>query len=188
MNKYDLEHVTTGHPVMASGEWQEVYPRAWDLYYSAEHIERVFRRAKASGIKPVRLLNHLLQLYFTFAKVRSSSMAGGSAKSSKPTSSWPPSISICIASAAASNATRALHRGCNRAHRQPSITEAPAERESAGRRRGLRFWTGDYSARRSVARTLRTPQSLRVMSRTASPMPPRRSAGERWRTGRPGRG
>jgi len=66
MNKYDLEHVTTGHSVMTSADWQEVYRRAWDLYYSAEHIETIFRRAKASGIKPVRLLNHILQFYFTF--------------------------------------------------------------------------------------------------------------------------
>jgi hypothetical protein len=131
MNKYDLEHVTTGHPVMTSDDWQEVYRRAWDLYYSAEHIETIFRRVKASGIKPVRLLNHILQFYFTFLqenvhplqggyfrrKLRrerrsglprealSSSMPNGSAKSSQPTSSSPPSTSTCTASAAASNAT-----------------------------------------------------------------------------------
>ena len=43
MNKYDLEHVTTGHSVMTSADWQEVYRHAWDLYYSAEHIETIFR-------------------------------------------------------------------------------------------------------------------------------------------------
>jgi radical SAM superfamily enzyme YgiQ (UPF0313 family) len=77
MNKYDLEHVTTGHPVMASGEWQEVYRRAWDLYYSTEHIETIFRRAKASGIKPVRLLNHILQFYFTFLQENVHPLQGG---------------------------------------------------------------------------------------------------------------
>jgi radical SAM superfamily enzyme YgiQ (UPF0313 family) len=46
MNKYDLEHVTTGHPVMTSDDWQQVYRRAWDLYYSAEHIETIFRRVE----------------------------------------------------------------------------------------------------------------------------------------------
>jgi len=46
MNKYDLEHVTTGHSVMTSGDWQEVYRRAGDLYYSAEHIEMIFRRQR----------------------------------------------------------------------------------------------------------------------------------------------
>jgi hypothetical protein len=77
MNKYDLEHVTTGHPAMTSAEWQEVYRQAWDLYYSAEHIERIFRRAKASGIKPVRLLNHILQFYFTFIQENVHPLQGG---------------------------------------------------------------------------------------------------------------
>jgi radical SAM superfamily enzyme YgiQ (UPF0313 family) len=77
MNKYDLEHVTTGHPVMTAPEWQHVYRDAWDLYYSAEHIETIFRRAKASGIKPVRLLNHILQFYFTFIQENVHPLQGG---------------------------------------------------------------------------------------------------------------
>ena len=77
MNKYDLEHVTTGHSVMTSDDWQEVYRRAWDLYYSAEHIETILRRAKASGIKPVRLLNHILQFYFTFLQENVHPLQGG---------------------------------------------------------------------------------------------------------------
>ena len=77
MNKYDLEHVTTGHPIMTAAEWQQVYRQAWDLYYSAEHIETIFRRAKASGIKPVRLLNHILQFYFTFIQEKVHPLQGG---------------------------------------------------------------------------------------------------------------
>ncbi len=77
MNKYDLEHVTTGHPVMTAAAWQKVYRDAWDLYYSAEHIETIFRRAKASGIKPVRLLNHILQFYFTFIQENVHPLQGG---------------------------------------------------------------------------------------------------------------
>ncbi len=77
MNKYDLEHVTTGHSVMTSGEWQQVYRQAWDLYYSAEHIETIFRRAKVSGIKPVRLLNHIVQFYFTFIQENVHPLQGG---------------------------------------------------------------------------------------------------------------
>ncbi len=77
MNKYDLEHVTTGHPLMTADEWQAVYRQAWDLYYSREHIETIFRRAKASGIKPVRLLNHILQFYFTFIQENVHPLQGG---------------------------------------------------------------------------------------------------------------
>lgn len=77
MNKYDLEHVTTGHPTMSAGEWQASYRQAFELYYSPEHIERMFRRAKASGIKPVRLVNHVLQFYFTFMQEKVHPLQGG---------------------------------------------------------------------------------------------------------------
>ena len=77
MNKYDLEHVTTGHATMSGAEWQALYRGAFDLYYSPEHIERLLRRAKASGIKPVRLVNHVLQFYFTFRQEKVHPLQGG---------------------------------------------------------------------------------------------------------------
>jgi hypothetical protein len=77
MNKYDLEHVTAHHPAMTAAEWQSIYRRAFDLYYSPEHIERMFRRAKAAGIKPVRLVNHVLQFYFTFKQEKVHPLQGG---------------------------------------------------------------------------------------------------------------
>jgi radical SAM superfamily enzyme YgiQ (UPF0313 family) len=77
MNKYDLEHVTTRHRLMTAKDWQEIYRRAWDLYYSREHIETILRRGKASGIKPVRLLNHILQFYFTFLEENVHPLQGG---------------------------------------------------------------------------------------------------------------
>ena len=77
MNKYDLEHVTAHHPAMSGAEWQALYRSAFDLYYSPEHIERLLRRAKASGIKPVRLVNHVLQFYFTFRQEKVHPLQGG---------------------------------------------------------------------------------------------------------------
>ena len=77
MNKYDLEHVTAHHKVMSDAEWQSLYAQAFDLYYSPEHIERMLRRAKASGIKPVRLVNHVLQFYFTFRQEKVHPLQGG---------------------------------------------------------------------------------------------------------------
>jgi hypothetical protein len=77
MNKYDLEHVTAAHPVMSAAEWQGLYRQAFDLYYSPEHIERILRRAKASGIKPVRLVNHVMQFYFTFRQEKVHPLQGG---------------------------------------------------------------------------------------------------------------
>ena len=77
MNKYDLEHVTTGHATMSATDWQATYRDAFELYYSPAHIERMFRRAKASGIKPVRLVNHVMQFYFTFMQEKVHPLQGG---------------------------------------------------------------------------------------------------------------
>ena len=33
MNKYDLEHVTTGHAQMTPEELDAIYKKAWDIYY-----------------------------------------------------------------------------------------------------------------------------------------------------------
>ena len=48
LNKYDLNHVTTGHPRMSRDDWERVYREAWKTYYSEEHVETIFRRAVAS--------------------------------------------------------------------------------------------------------------------------------------------
>src|SRR5260370_1303289 len=77
LTKSDLEHVRPGHSVITAAEWQKVYRDAWALYSSAQHIEAIFRRAKASGIKPVRLLNHILQFYFTFIQEKVHPLQGG---------------------------------------------------------------------------------------------------------------
>jgi hypothetical protein len=44
LNKYDLEHVTTGHSLMSTADWEGIYQRAWRTYYSAEHVETLMRR------------------------------------------------------------------------------------------------------------------------------------------------
>jgi hypothetical protein len=59
MNGYDLEHVLMDHPKMTRAQWKETYRNAWKLYYSPEHIERLLRRAAASGIGPSGLATML---------------------------------------------------------------------------------------------------------------------------------
>jgi hypothetical protein len=49
LNKYDLNHATTEHPMMTRPEWEQAYWDAWDTYYSDEHAERILRRAAATG-------------------------------------------------------------------------------------------------------------------------------------------
>ncbi len=52
LNKYDLNHATTAHPVMPRADWERAYRSAWETYYSTEHIETILRRAMATGTSP----------------------------------------------------------------------------------------------------------------------------------------
>jgi len=63
LNKYDLEHVTTTHPLMSKAEWEGIYRQAWETYYSPEHMETVMRRATATGISAGKMLFLLLWFY-----------------------------------------------------------------------------------------------------------------------------
>jgi Radical SAM superfamily len=47
MNKYDLNHRVSHHPVMSDSEWEETYRAAWHNYYTPEHIRTILRRAAA---------------------------------------------------------------------------------------------------------------------------------------------
>jgi hypothetical protein len=51
LNKYDLNHVTTGHSgAMSAERWWEAYQTAWRTYYTPEHVRTLLKRARASGI------------------------------------------------------------------------------------------------------------------------------------------
>ncbi len=50
LNKYDLNHAVTTHPLMSKEEWDRAYAQAWETYYSDEHVERVLRRAAATRV------------------------------------------------------------------------------------------------------------------------------------------
>jgi hypothetical protein len=68
MNRYDVEHVVTAHPKMTRSQWQQVYHDAWKLYYSPAHIERLLRRAAATGIGVARLAT-MLFLFSTSVEI-----------------------------------------------------------------------------------------------------------------------
>jgi radical SAM superfamily enzyme YgiQ (UPF0313 family) len=59
MNKYDLEHACTAHPLMSKETWEKVYADAWARYYTDEHVETIMRRAVASGINRTKVLDSL---------------------------------------------------------------------------------------------------------------------------------
>ncbi len=63
MNKYDLEHVTTEHPLMSAQQLQAIYDKAWHIYYTWDHIETLLKRAVASGIEPT-VLGGLISTFY----------------------------------------------------------------------------------------------------------------------------
>jgi hypothetical protein len=66
MNAYDTEHVTTNHPRMSAAEWQDIYRRAWHLYYSPEHVETLLRRAQVCGPRIKRLAASIFCYYGSY--------------------------------------------------------------------------------------------------------------------------
>lgn len=90
MNRYDLEHVCTGHPIMSAEAWGQVYRDAWRRYYTDEHVATVLRRALASGLSPKKIVDaltifsgavriegvHPLQFGFVRRKIRTSRRHG----------------------------------------------------------------------------------------------------------------
>jgi radical SAM superfamily enzyme YgiQ (UPF0313 family) len=71
MNCYDAEHVTTRHPGMSANQWQNIYSRAWHLYYSPQHVETLLRRARAGGSRINRVAAAIFIYYgsYRFEKV-----------------------------------------------------------------------------------------------------------------------
>ena len=63
LNRYDVEHVTTDHPLMSKAQWEQAYRDAWTVFYSREHFETVMRRAEATGSGPGKVLTQLIWCY-----------------------------------------------------------------------------------------------------------------------------
>jgi radical SAM superfamily enzyme YgiQ (UPF0313 family) len=63
MNNYDVEHMTTAHPLMSKEEWQRAYRMAWDRYYSPDHVETLLRRAVASNINTMWLMHAIFNFH-----------------------------------------------------------------------------------------------------------------------------
>jgi hypothetical protein len=63
MNKYDLEHVVTGHARMSQDEWADIYRSAWDIYYTPAHMKTILRAAAFNvGV------SHLAELLYAFSR------------------------------------------------------------------------------------------------------------------------
>jgi hypothetical protein len=76
-NKYDAEHATADHPRMSAAEWQDIYQRAWHLYYSPSHIETLIKRAVASGMRSRRMTSMIFYFYGSHAFEHVHPLQGG---------------------------------------------------------------------------------------------------------------
>ena len=56
MNNYDTMHVTAPHPKMSKAQWHGAYLRAWEVYYSLEHVETVIRRSVEWNFNPIKMM------------------------------------------------------------------------------------------------------------------------------------
>ena len=63
LNQYDLAHVTTRHARMSDDELRAIYYKAWDIYYSPEHVERVIRRTKLWKLRFYNMMAKLFSFY-----------------------------------------------------------------------------------------------------------------------------
>ena len=78
LNKYDLEHVTSEHARMTTGEWERTYRDAWVSYFSREHMETVMRRAAATpGMSAGNMMFLLLWFYTCIVLEKVDPLQGG---------------------------------------------------------------------------------------------------------------
>jgi len=63
MNKYDLNHIVAEHPTMSRAVWEKTFWAAWNSFYSEEHIETIFKRARADGISVGKVLFLMIWFY-----------------------------------------------------------------------------------------------------------------------------
>jgi len=77
LNRYDLNHVTQNHPHMSAEEWRAIYRRAWDIFYSDDHVEKVLKRAAGSGMSIGKVLFFMLWFYGCITCERVHPLEGG---------------------------------------------------------------------------------------------------------------
>jgi len=63
LNKYDLNHVTTGHDSMSKEQWEKAYRLAWNTFFSEDHIAALLRRARASDLSLGKILSTITWFY-----------------------------------------------------------------------------------------------------------------------------
>ncbi len=61
LNKFDLSHRVTKHPEMSAADIDDLFKKAWDSFYTFEHMETILKRMVALGSnKKLSTVNRLL--------------------------------------------------------------------------------------------------------------------------------
>ena len=68
LNKYDLNHRVTHHPVMTDAEWDKAYSDAWEQFYTPEHMVTILRRMFALGSNKKNMTVRYLMAYREFRR------------------------------------------------------------------------------------------------------------------------
>lgn len=66
LNKYDLEHTCREFDGITKADLEDIYDRAWHIYYSWEHIETLVRRAAAVNMVIPRLISLIFEFYGSY--------------------------------------------------------------------------------------------------------------------------
>jgi radical SAM superfamily enzyme YgiQ (UPF0313 family) len=78
LNKYDLHHRVSHHPIMSDAEWEETYKAAWASYFTWEHMETVTRRhARLPGNRPKKALQYLNEFRMLYENEGVHTLEGG---------------------------------------------------------------------------------------------------------------
>jgi tRNA A37 methylthiotransferase MiaB len=78
LNKYNLHHRVSHHPIMSDEEWDEACGAAWSAYFTWEHMETVARRhAALPNGRPKKALQYLNEFKMIYEIERLHTLEGG---------------------------------------------------------------------------------------------------------------
>lgn len=70
MNKYDVHHRVTHHPLMSDEAWERTYQAAWESFYSMDHMETIVRRFYPFRSNKKQATLRRLVIFYSFARYR----------------------------------------------------------------------------------------------------------------------
>ena len=63
LNNYDLNHITTDHPVMTRAEWLGAFRDAWQSFYNVDHIKTLMRRGATNRVSTGNIMGSSIAVY-----------------------------------------------------------------------------------------------------------------------------